>query len=61
MSTPLSRRDTLALCGLSTLDVLAGRVRPALAAAELQDTAWIDTARRRDIPLRLRWPRKLSS
>ena len=56
MSTPLSRRDTLALCGLSTLDVLAGRVRPALAAAELQDTAWIDTARRRDIPLRLRWP-----
>ena len=56
MNTPLSRRDTLTLGGLSALGALAGLVRPALAAAEVQDTHWTDPTRSRAIPLRLRWP-----
>jgi hypothetical protein len=38
--------------------ILAGALAAALprAQATTDDTQWIDTARRRELPLRLRWP-----
>jgi predicted dienelactone hydrolase len=50
MNTHLRRRDTLALCALSAF---TGR---AAAAPDVQDDTWRDSARSRDIPVRLRWP-----
>ena len=50
MNSTLTRRDALALCAL------AACARPAASAPEVQDDTWRDTARSRDIPLRLRWP-----
>ena len=48
--TGLTRRATLAWAALA---VQAGSAR---AAPEVQDDTWRDTARGRDIPVRLRWP-----
>ena len=49
-ATGLTRRATLAWAALA---VQAGSAR---AAPEVQDDTWRDTARGRDIPVRLRWP-----
>ncbi len=53
MTSPLRRRDTLALCALGAW------VSPAAATPEVHDDTWHDAVRQRDIPLRLRWPKGL--